>query len=243
MIYKEPRFLNCGDKAILVEFGSTIDPKINQKVRHLMIAIQRANIAGIIETVPSYSTLLIYYNPLQIEPDHLREILHNLVQLKIEKAYYQPFTVEIPTVYGGEYGPDLEFIASTNNLRVNDVIQIHTSASYLTYMLGFIPGFPYLGGMSPWIAAPRLDTPRNKIPAGSIGIAETQTGIYPSDSPGGWRIIGRTPVKLFDPMNEPPALLHAGDYLTFVSITPEEFKEISEAVKQGTYVVKKILKE
>jgi len=123
------------------------------------------------------------------------------------------------------------------------VVEIHSGTPYLIYMLGFMPGFPYLGGMSPRIATPRLETPRTKIPAGSVGIAEKQTGIYPVESPGGWRIIGRTPLKLFDSNREPPALLQAGNYLTFVSITQEEFTKIKEEVERGTYIVKETLME
>ncbi|HHY76979.1 MAG TPA: 5-oxoprolinase subunit PxpB, partial [Clostridiales bacterium] len=146
--------------------------------------------------------------------------------------------VEIPTIYGGEYGPDIEFVAQHNNLTVDEVIEIHSSRNYLIYMLGFTPGFPYLGGMSEKIETPRLKTPRTKIPAGSVGIAGKQTGIYPIDSPGGWQLIGRTPVKLYDPLADPPVLLNAGDYVRFVPIDEKEYKSILKQVEENKYKVK-----
>lgn len=238
MIYDQPRFLPGGDEALFVEFGDEISPELNRRVRNLKLAIEKQRIPGIIETVPAYRSLLIYFEPLQVHPKELREILFRLSQQPLESELSKPRLIEIPTVYGGEYGPDLEFVASHNKLSVNEVIQIHTGTPYLIYMIGFLPGFPYLGGMSAKIAAPRLDTPRTRIPAGSVGIAGTQTGIYPAESPGGWRLIGRTPLKVFDPTREPPALFQAGDYLKFVSVTPEEFARIAEAVARGTYVAK-----
>jgi TIGR00370 family protein len=134
--------------------------------------------------------------------------------------------VEIPTVYGGEFGPDLGFVASYNHLSEAEVVSIHSGTDYLVYMLGFIPGFTYLGGMDPRIATPRLSSPRTLIPAGSVGIAGEQTGTYPSDSPGGWQIIGRTPVTMYDMSKEQAALLQAGDYVRYVSIDENEFHRV-----------------
>jgi len=238
MIYDQPRFLPGGDEALFVEFGDEISPELNRRVRNLKLAIEKQGIPGVIETVPAYRSLLIYFEPWQVHPKELREILFRLSQQPLESELSKPRLIEIPTVYGSEYGPDLEFVASHNKLSVNEVIQIHTGTPYLIYMIGFLPGFPYLGGMSAKIAAPRLDTPHTRIPAGSVGIAGTQTGIYPAESPGGWRLIGRTPLKVFDPTHQPPALFQAGDYLKFVSVTPYEFIQIGEAVVQGTYAVK-----
>jgi len=235
--------LTGGDKALFVEFGDAVDPELNRRVRHLMLAIQKEKIPGVTETVPTYRSLLVYFEPLQISSKKLREILGSLAQQPEESGLPKPKIIEIPTVYGGEYGPDLEFAAAYNRLSVSEVVQIHTGTPYLIYMIGFIPGYPYMGGMSPRIATPRLETPRMKVPAGSVGIAGNQTGIYPAESPGGWRLIGRTPLKLFHPDLEPPALFQAGDYLTFVSITPEEFTSIKEAVEQQTYLVKETLME
>ena len=226
MIYEEPRFLSGGDKAIVVEFGDAIAPELNRRVRNLMLIVQDKKISGVIETVPTYRSLLVYFDPRQISAKKLRETLYSLTQPSAESGLPKPKLIEIPTAYGGEYGPDLEFVAAYNGLSVPEVVEIHIGTPYLIYMIGFVPGFPYLGGMSPRIVTPRLETPRAKITAGSVGIAGNQTGIYPVESPGGWRLIGRTPLKLFDPSREPLALFQAGDYLTFVIITPEEFSSI-----------------
>lgn len=243
MIYEEPRFLSGGDKAIFVEFGDAIAPELNRRVRNLMLTVQDKKISGVIETIPTYRSLLVYFDPRQISANKLRETLYSLTQPLAESGLPKPKLIEIPTAYGGEYGPDLEFVAAYNGLSVPEVVEIHIGTPYLIYMIGFVPGFPYLGGMSPRIVTPRLETPRAKITAGSVGIAGNQTGIYPVESPGGWRLIGRTPLKLFDPSREPLALFQAGDYLTFVSITPEEFSSIKEAVEQQTYLVKETLLE
>ena len=145
--------------------------------------------------------------------------------------------VEIPTLYGGEYGPDIEFVATHTNLTEAEVIEVHTSADYLVYMVGFNPGFPYLGGMSEKIATPRLPTPRVRMVPGSVGIAERQTGIYPLASPGGWRVIGRSPIKMFDPGREPPSLVEAGDLVRFTSIEEARYREIEKQVEAGTFKV------
>jgi len=243
MIYAEPRFLAGGDRSIFVEFGDEIASELNRQVRNLMLAVQKEKIPGVIETVPAYRSLLVYFEPLRISPGKLRQILSRLVQQPLESELPKPKLIEIPAVYGGEYGLDLGFVAKHNGLDMSEVVKIHSGTPYLIYMIGFLPGFPYLGGMSPRIAAPRLETPRTKIPAGSVGIAGTQTGIYPMESPGGWRLIGRTPLKIFDPNREPPAIFQAGDYLVFVSITPEEFTKIKETVEQNKYSAKITLME
>jgi len=243
MIYDEPRFLTGGDRAIFVEFGDAIDPQINRRVRNLALTLQKEGIPGVMETVSTYRSLLVYFEPLQISAPKLRKALYQLVQSPGGSKLSKPRLIEVPTVYGGEYGPDLEFVATHSNLSPLEVVRIHTGTPYLIYMIGFLPGFPYLGGMSSKIAVPRLTTPRVKIPAGSVGVAGSQTGIYPVESPGGWQLIGRTPLSLFDPSREPPALLQIGDYLHFVSISPEEFTGIQQAVAQGTYSVKTTMME
>lgn len=238
MIYEKPRLCTAGDHALLVEFGDSIDPEINSRVRNLKQVIEINEISGVVETVPAYCSLLVYFNPLLISFSKLKSILQKLSTRQVEIYVYQPKLIEIPVVYGNEFGPDLEYVAGYNNLSTQEVVQIHTGTNYLIYMLGFIPGFPYLGGMSVRIATPRLETPRLCIPAGSVGIAETQTGIYPAESPGGWRIIGRTPLRLFDTQSDQPSSLHAGDYIAFVSVSSAEFTNIHEAVERGTYKVK-----
>ena len=141
----------------------------------------------------------------------------------------------IPTLYGGEAGPDLEFVAGHNQLTPAEVVRIHSSVPYRIYMIGFTPGFPYLGGMSEKIAAPRLKTPRTKIPAGSVGIAGTQTGLYPVESPGGWQLIGRTPLQVFDPRSEQPFIYSAGDFLQFQPVSATEYESIRQDVERGVY--------
>ena len=146
-----------------------------------------------------------------------------------------PSVIEIPVLYGGEMGPDIGNVAEHNGKTVDEVIKIHTSEEYLIYMIGFIAGFPYLGGMSKEIATPRLKSPRVKIDGGSVGIAGEQTGIYPVDSPGGWQLIGRTPLKLYDAEREKPVLLEAGQYIKFKSITQDEYDKTLKAVEDGSY--------
>ena len=235
MIYEEPRFLSGGDRAIFIELGDSIDPDVNQRVRNLKLAIEKAGIPGVVESVPAYRSLLVYFEPLQLNAPEFRETIGNLLKSLTSGESPERRLIEIPVTYGGEFGPDLELVASHNNLSDAEVVRIHSSARYLIYMIGFMPGFPYLGGMSPDIATPRKITPRLKIPAGSVGIAGNQTGIYPAESPGGWQIIGRTPLELFHPTREPPSILQAGDYLTFVGVTPEEFTIVKESVRNGTY--------
>jgi inhibitor of KinA len=149
----------------------------------------------------------------------------------------------VPTLYGGEYGPDIEFVATHNNITPEEVIEIHTATPYLVYMLGFTAGFPYLGGMSEKIATPRLKTPRTRIPAGSVGIAASQTGLYPIESPGGWQLIGRTPIKAFSPQSENPFLFAAGDYLKFRAIEQDEYDKIKELSEKGEYVAETSIME
>ncbi|NLY36099.1 MAG: 5-oxoprolinase subunit PxpB, partial [Tissierellia bacterium] len=199
--------------------------------------LEKAQKNYILEFLPTYRSLLIHYDPLKLSYDELLKELQNLVSL-VDKEDRKEFRIlEIPVLYGGANGPDIDFVASHNGISQKGVIQIHCSRDYLVYMLGFTPGFAYLGGMNEKIATPRLELPRINIPAGSVGIAGSQTGIYPMASPGGWQIIGRTPIKLYDPLATPPVLLRAGDYVRFIPITKEEFLRIRELVKEDRYSV------
>lgn len=227
-MYDKPRFLFAGDKGLLVEFGASIDPEINQKVRYIFLSLEKMPINGVIEVIPTYCSILISYDPFQIDVERLKkEILDR--ENKLDKwEIPPPETTDIPVVYGDDFGPDLEFVAQHNGLTAEEVIQIHTSGTYLIYMLGFTPGFPFLGGLSERIFTPRRENPRLVVPAGTVGIANNQTGIYPIDSPGGWQLIGRTAIRLYDPNGFQPILLKAGNYLRFKSISKDEFQEISK---------------
>lgn len=224
-----------GDTSLLVEFGNEISYEINAKVRAFNILLKKNNIAGIVETVPTYRSVTIHYKPEIIRYKELAERLEVIIA-SIDDVEFEPaVVVEVPVLYGGDEGPDLEYVAKYNNKTPHEVIEIHSSTEYLIYMLGFTPGFTYLGGMSKEIATPRKQTPRVKIPAGSVGIAGEQTGAYPIDSPGGWQLIGQTPVKLYDPNRENPILLEAGQYVKFVPIDRETFVRIKEQAENGTY--------
>ena len=204
-----------------------IDPKINRHIRQTIERIQELHLEGIIELVPTYCALLLQYDAMLYSYSELCNIIEPTLEQTVTENDNELVTVvEIPTVYGGEFGPDLGFVASHNNLSEDEVVSIHSGTDYLVYMLGFIPGFTYLGGMDPRIATPRLSSPRTLIPAGSVGIAGAQTGTYPSDSPGGWQIIGRTPVTMYDMSKEQAALLSAGDYVRYVPIDEAEYNRI-----------------
>lgn len=230
-MYDKPRFLLTGDRGLLVEFGAAIDPEINQKVRQVFLSLEKMPIQGVTEVIPTYRSILITYDPFKTDSQRLKiEVLDR--ENKVDKLEIPPpATFEIQVAYGDEFGPDLEFVAQHNKLTPEEVIQIHTSGTYLIYMIGFTPGFPFLGGLSQRIFTPRLENPRQLVPAGSVGIANNQTGIYPIDSPGGWQLIGKTPMKLYDPVGSPPILLKAGNYLKFKRISRNEFRGIERRYK------------
>lgn len=235
----QSRYLISGDSGITIEFGKEISEDINLKIRAMVIRIVQSNIKGIIEIIPTYRSILVDYNPLEIGYEELKQRLMEIESSTDVGSLPPAEVIHIPVLYGGEMGSDIDVVASHNNITVDDVIAIHSEAYYLVYMLGFTPGFPYLGGMSSKIATPRLESPRTKIPKGSVGIAGSQTGIYPYESPGGWQLIGRTPIELFNPFTEPNALLKSGQYIKFEPIDQIAYGEILDAVKHGTYKVKK----
>lgn len=227
------RFRYLGEQALIVELGDRIDPLIHRKVLGFCKWLEQQKIQGVIEWVPSYTGVTIHYDPVLLTSGQLQaKLLHFSDRCTDEQQDFIR-VVEIPVCYGGEFGPDLEEVACYHSMDTEDVIRIHAGGSYRVYMIGFVPGFAYLGGMSPKIALPRRDSPRPKIPAGSVGIAGEQTGIYPLEVPGGWRIIGRTPLPLFLPKQHPPALLRTGDVVRFVPIDKAEYHAIKEACQQG----------
>ncbi len=230
------RFLFSGDSALVIEFGNEISVDINKKIRKMMDDIKKENIDGIVELVPTYCSLLINYDVLKIDYNTLVEKLKTFLNNDLETAEGEEVTlVEIPTLYNDEVGPDLSYVAEHNKISKEEVIKIHTGTDYLVYMLGFMPGFTYLGGMSEKIATPRLESPRLQIYPGSVGIAGKQTGMYPSMSPGGWRIIGRTPLKLYNPDSDTPVYISSGDYVRYVSISEEEYNDILKKVENDEY--------
>lgn len=235
-MYNEVKYLIAGDRAIVMEFGNEINKDINAKIRSTMAAID-GNIDGIVEMTPTYRSITIVYEPEKLSYSELVEQLKKYESVSSSDGEEKVNLIEIPTLYGGEYGPDMDFVKSNAGLSEEEVVKIHTGIDYLVYMLGFAPGFTYLGGMDERIATPRLKSPRLKIEAGSVGIAGSQTGMYPSESPGGWQLIGRTPLKLYNPESEPPVFIQAGDYIRYVSIDEEEYNKIKAEVESGDYKV------
>ena len=225
------RILTVGDCAVSVEFGQEISLEINHKVMALKRVLEREPIRGIVELIPTYCSLLIQYDPMDLRYGQLRDRLEALVTQLDEVEMPPKQVVEIPVAYGGEYGPDLGEVARAHNISEEEVIKLHSEPEYPIYMLGFVAGFPYLGGMNKAIATPRKKSPRLKIEAGSVGIAGEQTGIYSVESPGGWQIIGRTPLKLYDVNRNEPVLLKAGQYIKFKPITKEEFRAMENEHK------------
>jgi len=219
------RMLAAGEQGLVVEFGNAIDPAVNARIHRLARALAERVLEGVIESVPTYRSLLVLFDPLVLPRERLvSEVEELLAAPAIEEVSGAGGnTVELPVLYGGEFGPDLDFVARHNGLSAEEVFAIHSSAAYLVYMLGFTPGFPYLGGMSSRIATPRLPSPRGKVPSGSVGIAGNQAGVYPLESPGGWRLIGRTPLRLFDLAAERPFLLAPGDVVRFRPVDEEEY--------------------
>lgn len=229
-----------GDQAVIIEFGKTIDENTHERVKSTAIYFEENPWEWMTEYIPAFSTIAVFYDPMKVL-DYLgktesrlpyelvvEELDRNLATLK-ERQSAQARVVEIPVCYGGDLGPDLSFVAEHNGLTEKQVIEHHTQGDYLVYMIGFAPGFPYIGGMTKKIATPRKEEPRLQIPAGSVGIAGSQTGVYPIETPGGWQLIGRTPLPLFQPDQVNPSLLQAGDKVVFKAITRQEY----DAYKEG----------
>ncbi len=237
-----------GEAALMVSFGNTIDPEILRCARALVTELEQHPFPGLLEFEASYTGVTIFYDPLvlarssTLSEDYRLSKGYREVAAKVKELLaHIKFTAEkerakirIPVCYGGEYGPDLQEVADYHHMTPEEVVKIHTGGDYLVYMIGFAPGFPYVGGLPPEIATPRKKTPRLAIPAGSVGIAGSQTGAYPLETPGGWQLIGRTPLALFRPWDlEHPSLLQAGDRLEFYSITPKEYEAMAAKEKEG----------
>ncbi|HCV28304.1 MAG TPA: 5-oxoprolinase subunit PxpB [Dehalococcoidia bacterium] len=239
--HQEPRILVCGEDALVVEFGDGIDPLTNDRVYALAAAVEAAVNASVTEMVPTYRSLLIQYDLELSTVEEMTEFLVALIpsadQAGNNETNASRRIYKLPVSYGGEQGQDLNDVAEHAGMTAEEVIAIHSGTDYRVFMLGFAPGFPYLGGMDERIGTPRLASPRVRVPAGSVGIAETQTGVYPMASPGGWRLIGNTPVSLFEPNANPPVPFLPGSFIRFVPVTAEEAERIAQEVADGTYLV------
>ena len=223
------RIVSAGDSALVVEFEERIDPSINARAIQLADALQAAGLAGVLDIVPTFRSVAIYFDPLHTDGD----ALHARVETEAAKPASGPDAahdpVRIPVCYGGELGPDLAAVAAFSGLDEAEVVAAHTARTYRAFMVGFVPGFAYLGTVDDRIAMPRRETPRIRVPVGSVGIAGVQTGIYPAETPGGWQLIGRTPLKPFDPTRADPFLMKAGDAVQFYAIDHDRFLEMASS--------------
>lgn len=241
------RFLPLGDRAIVVDWGGRIDPDTHGKISSFCTELECNPLQGIMEIVPAFTTVTVYYEPMSLRDpvtgDHwsrignteirspfdiIKGIFKRIISSLDPAASGSSRVVEIPVCYGGDFGPDLLDVAAYTGLSAEEVIEIHSGQNYLVYMIGFSPGFPYLGGMSERISTPRRTSPRHLIDPGTVGIGGLQTGVYPIATPGGWQLIGKTPIKLFRPNHETPSLLKAGDFVRFRPIEPKQYEEWKE---------------
>ena len=213
----QTKIVPLGDSSLLVQFGNEIDLSTNQHVHTLASLLDALPFEGMIETVPAYGTLLVQYDPLIVSYTEAKSFLNEKISQIDETLSRKQRLVEVPVRYGGEYGIDLESVARHLHLQVEDVIRLHTQRTYTVYMMGFTPGFPYMGKLDDALVMPRLENPRTHVPAGTVAIAGLQTGIYPIVSPGGWQLIGWTPLQLFDPASDTPFLFSPGDEVKFIA--------------------------
>ena len=231
-----PKFFPMGDQALIIEFGDRVDPALSAHIAALAQRLRDSRPIGVLDIVPAYSTLALHYDSAAVGAgaspyEALAATIGAWLKTQSVESPGTGRMVEIPVCYGGTFGEDLAALARSRGLSSDEVIEIHSGADYHVHMLGFVPGFAYLGGLDARLATPRRDTPRPRVPAGSVAIAGGQTGVYPLDTPGGWQIIGRTPIPLFRPDASPPSLLNAGDTVRFVPISAQEFESRSKAAR------------
>ncbi len=232
--HPSPQLFPLGDAAVVVQFGERISPDIHLAIQAFNAYLTQYPFVGLRECVPAFTTLTVYYDPWLVSAQGQHSPYERVCEPLRQRLLAVPTApvatreiIEVPVCYGGDLGPDLAAVAQHTGLTPAEVIARHTSPDYLVYMLGFVPGFPYLGGLDARLATPRRATPRPLVPAGAVGIAGAQTGIYSLPTPGGWQLIGRTPLRLFDPAADPPTLLRAGQQLRFVPIGEAEFQRLS----------------
>ena len=234
------RFLAVGDTAFSVEFGREVDPEINARVRGLNAAVRelrdRGGLRGLIETIPSFRALLVHYDPLRTSRAELEAAIRPLVE-EDRRATAEGRLWRLPACYGGEFGPDLDEVAERVGLSADEVIDLHAGATFTVYMLGFLPGLAYMGGLPEHLHLPRRENPRTRVPAASVAIAGGLSIVYPWESPGGWHLLGRTPVRLFDLRRgeREAVLLAPGDRVRFVPQARAEFEAMSGAVAAGEF--------
>jgi inhibitor of KinA len=222
------KILAASDSSLLVEFGNTVSQQMHGRVLALFRVLLAEGDPRIRNLHPAYASLLIDFDPLQLSHEQLTAHMQKLLDAESDIKGTPSFGVEIPVCYDADFGPDLGDVAAHNNISVEEVVHLHTSAAYLVYFLGFSPGFAYMGGLPQALRTPRLATPRIRVTAGSVGIAGEQTGVYPIDSPGGWRLIGRTPLRMFDASANPPTRLQPGDVVRFTAISLPDFERMAE---------------
>ena len=231
----EVRYLPAGDEAMVIEFGKTIDEEINNRVISMATSIRNKRIKGVREILPTYRSLMVFYNPKKISYIRLVSTVKALGFKEKEGEEEEKKTLIVPCCYDDSFGPDLSDMSKELGLTKEEIVKIHSEKKYKIYMLGFLPGFVYLGGLDKRINIPRLQTPRTKIPARSFGIGGAQTGVYPVDSPGGWRLIGSTPLDFYDIKREDPILCEAGEYIRFRPVSKPEYSDIRREIEAGNY--------
>jgi len=236
-MYENPKFKGSGEICLAVEFSDAIEMEANVRLQNLRRKLQSMNVRGIPELVPTYRSLSVHYDPLKIRRAEMEAVVSGaLGDLSVFKDSPRRLLV-MPVVYGGEYGPDMENVSRHTGFTEEEIIERHTAREYYCYMLGFTPGFGYFGGLDEALETPRLKTPRTLIPAGSVGIAGKQTGAYSIDGPGGWQLIGRTPLRLFDPGNaHNPALIDAGDWVRLRRVSHDEYRTIKNLTDSDKYI-------
>lgn len=232
---KEPKILHAGESCLVIEFADEISREANDAVMNLRHWLENQKNIPITECLPTYRSLAVYFDPLAVSCADIEKEVKDALCADSRELSATHMEISIPVCYGGEYGPDIQNVADNAGISIDEVVERHSAVVCHCYMIGFVPGFAYLGGMDESIATPRLANPRTVIKGGSVGIAGKQTGIYPIDSPGGWQLIGRTPLKLFTPEAEQPTLIDAGYGVKFTPVSEEEYKSIESQVAAGTY--------